>query len=434
MKSKKVQILFALLILPSLIFGNGQNESGDKNSKKPVVITFGSHQSGLPNSGIVQEIAESFEEETGIKVDFQIVPDAQWRELLKVKLNAGEAPDIFCADADPFSLYDRIRPDINCIDVTNMEFTSRMDKSVLPGISYQDKVYGITFPGPKIWYYFYNKEIFNNLGLKVPTTYEEFKNVSQTIKDSGVIPVYEALQNGWHQVLPLFETGPYYEELYPDLYTNLNQNKMDVKEVDKLYEIIKQLNEFAELGFYGDDFISNSVEGDFEAFASGEAAMVLEGYGWGQQLIMDYPEMKGKVGFFVMPWGDNQIIGVNPGSNAYFANKHSKNSDAVIQFFEYLARPENLERRLAGDPQALNICWPEASSKMPKEYSDYYNSLEKGNVMQYGVKYIDTQWMDVGQDLEAMYVGAMTPEQVMEKISQRRKEQAEIQNDPAWNN
>lgn len=430
MRSSKCLFMAIMLVFPFLMFANGEKESEGKT--KPTVITFGSHQSGLPSSGIVQELAEDYEKETGIKIEFQIVPDAQWRELLKVKLNGGEAPDIFCADADPFSLYDRIRPDINCVDVTNEEFTGRMDKSVLPGISSDGKVYGITFPGPKIWYYFYNKDIFNKLNIEAPTNYAEFKAISQKIKDSGVTPVYEGLQNGWHQVLPLFETGPFYLELEPGLYENLNSNKQDIRELAKLEEIITQLKEFADLGYYGEDYMSNSVEGDFEAIVNGEAAMVLEGYGWGQQLILDYPEMDGKLGFFVMPWGDNQTIGINPGSNAYFANKRSKNAQAALDFFAFLARPENLEKRLAGDPQALNICWPEASSKMPPEYSAYYDSLKKGNVMQYGVKYIDTQWMDVGQDLEAMYVGAMTPADVMDSISKRRKEQATIQKDPDW--
>ena len=64
----------------------------------------------------------------------------------------------------------------------------------------------------------YNKDIFADLGLEVPRTYEDFKAVCQAIKDSGKTPLYEACQNGWHQVLPLFETGSYYVTLYDDLY------------------------------------------------------------------------------------------------------------------------------------------------------------------------------------------------------------------------
>ena len=100
------KILLTLLILVIMIgtFGIAYG------AKSNVTLTFGAHQAGVPISGVDQKIAKVFEKETGIKIDFQIVPDAQWRDLLKVKLASGEAPDIFLVDADPFSLNDRIHP------------------------------------------------------------------------------------------------------------------------------------------------------------------------------------------------------------------------------------------------------------------------------------------------------------------------------------
>jgi len=399
---------------------------------KAVTLTFGTHQSGLPTSGIVQKLGVDFEKETGIKIDFQVVPDAQWRDLLKAKIQAGEAPDIFCADADPLSLYDRVRPDANCIDLTKQEFVKRMDPSVLPAISYQKKVYGITFPGAKIWVYFYNKDIFQKLGIKAPTNYAEFKDICGKIQKTGVVPVYEALQNGWHQVLPLFESGPYYQTFYPGLYDKLNANTFNIKDIAQLKTIITQLKEFADLGYYGKDFMSNSVEGDVKAIVDGKAAMVLEGIGWGTQTELENPSIKGKLGIFVMPWGDNQIIGINPASNAYFGNVKSKHQKEILQFFAFLARKDNLQKRIDGDPQALAICWPEIKSKYPKDYSDYIKAHKTGTVMQAAVKYVDSQWMDVGKDLEAMYAGASSVDQVLQTISQRRDEQAKLQKDPAW--
>ena len=47
------------------------------------------------------------------------------------------------------------------------------------------------------------------------------------------------------------------------------------------------------------------------------------------------------------------------------------------------------------------------------------DSLEKANVVQTSVNYIDSQWMDVGKDLEAMYTGASTPEDVLKTIMGR---------------
>lgn len=418
----------------SFLIGCGESSgSSTSDSESSVTLTFGSHQSGLPTSGVVQDLAKEFEAETGIKIDFQISPDAQWRDLLKVKLDSGEAPDIFCADADPLNLVTRVNPEKYCLDVTSEEWVSRMDQNVIPSISYNDKVYAITFPGKKMYFYVYNKEIFEKLGLKAPTSYKEFKEVCQKIKDSGVTPIYEGTQNGWHQVLPLFETGAMYQANHEGLYEKLNKNEMDLDDVPELLTIIKQLKEFADLGFYGDNFLSNSVENAKEAIANGEVAMFIGESAWRNEVKADFPDFDvNKLGIFTMPWGDNQTIGVNPASNAYFINKNSKNADEALEFFEFLARPENLQKRLDGQPGLSEVCWPEIEGRYSKEDQAYIDSLEKGTVVQAAVKYVDSQWMDVGKDLEAMYTGAITPEEVVQTIVDRRKEQAQLQKDEYW--
>lgn len=418
----------------SLLVGCGDSSSSSKSAgESSITLTFGSHQSGLPTSGVVQDLAKEFEAETGIKIDFQISPDAQWRDLLKVKLDSGEAPDIFCADADPLNLVTRVNPEKYCLDVTDEEWVSRMDENVIPSVSYNDTVYGITFPGKKMYFYIYNKEIFESLDLDVPTTYNQFKEVCQQIKDSGITPIYEGTQNGWHQVLPLFETGAMYQENHPDLYEKLNKNEMDLDDVPELLTIIEQLKEFADLGFYGDDYLSNSVENAKEAMANGKVAMFMAEAAWKDEVKADFPDFDiNKLGIFAMPWGDNQTIGVNPASNAYFINKNSKNADAALKFFEFLARPENLQKRLDGQPGLSEVCWPEIEGKYSEEDQAYIDSLEKGMVVQAAVKYIDSQWMDIGKDLEAMYTGAITPEEVVQTIIDRRTEQAQLQRDEYW--
>lgn len=107
-------------------------EAEEASGGKGVTLTFGSHQSGLPTSGIVQDLAKEFEEETGIKVDFQISPDAQWRDLIKVKLDSGEAPDIICVDT-PIGLASSIHMDQYCVELTDQDWTSRMEDSALRG-------------------------------------------------------------------------------------------------------------------------------------------------------------------------------------------------------------------------------------------------------------------------------------------------------------
>lgn len=397
-----------------------------------ITLTFGHHESGLPKSGIVEQLARDFEDKTGIHIEFESVPDAHWRDLLKAQLTDGSAPDIFVVDSDPFSLYEKIRPDINCIDLTSEEFISRIDPSVLPAISYNNKVYGVPFLGKKIWVYAYNKKIFQDLGLQIPTTYEELKNICQIIKDSGITPMWQVPSSSWHQVLPLFETGPYYLSKDPDLYNKLNTNEMDIKDIPDLLKVIEEINEFADLGFYGDDYFGNTIDGVKQQFVDGKVAMTLQLIGWTSELVSEYPQMDGNVGIFIMPWDDNQIIGINPVSNAFFGNANSTHKEEILEFFRFLAEHDNLQKRLDGDPNSFELCWPEIKSRYPQEYTDYLNKFQTGIVMQAGVSYVDSQWMDVGEDIEKMFADLMTPQDVLNEISSRREKLAKMMNDPYW--
>ena len=40
--------------------------------------------------------------------------------------------------------------------------------------------------------------------------------------------------------------------------------------------------------------------------------------------------------------------------------------------------------------------------------------------------------MDIGKDMVAMFTGAMTPEDVLKSIDQRRADMAKTAKDPAW--
>ena len=118
---------------------------------------------------MVQELAEEFEAETGIKIDFQITPDDQWRDLLKTKLDSGEAYDIMCVDADPLSLYSRINPEQNCVDLSDQEWVSRMDP-IVPSREYpiMTKFMESSSRGPECLHVCIIKDIFADLSLEVP--------------------------------------------------------------------------------------------------------------------------------------------------------------------------------------------------------------------------------------------------------------------------
>lgn len=406
--------------------------SKDEGGSKSIVLTFGSHQSGLPTTGIVQSMAKDFEAETGIKIDIQVSPDGQWRDLIKLKLDSGEATDIFCIDT-PVNLASSLHVEQYCVPLTDEEWVSRMDPNVIPAVSVGDDVYGITFAGKKMYMYIYNKDLFAKAGASIPTNYEELKETCEKLLAIGVTPIYEGTTNSWHQVLPLFETAGLYLEKDPDLYEKLNANEIDLDDIPDLLEIIRELKECAELGYFGEDYLSNSVSSAKLAFAEEKAAMFISETAWIQEVKSDFPEFDtSKAGIFVMPWGGNQVIGVNPASNAYFINKDCKHIQEAKSFFGYIAQHDKLVERFEGETRLSELCWPEIEGRYSEEHQAFLDSYPKAPVVQIAVNYIDSQWMDIGQDLEAMFAGGLTPEGVLEAMMKRRTEQALLQRDPGW--
>ena len=64
-------------------------------------------------------LAKKFEDETGIAIDFQIVPADQYFNVLKTKLNSGEAPDLFGGQSGVTDLKLNYNVEKNAVDLSN---------------------------------------------------------------------------------------------------------------------------------------------------------------------------------------------------------------------------------------------------------------------------------------------------------------------------
>ncbi|WP_231687064.1 hypothetical protein [Bacillus sp. JCM 19034] len=115
-----------------------------------------------------------------------------------------------------------------------------------------------------------------------------------------------------------------------------------------------------------------------------------------------------------------------------FGNKNSEHEEEIREFFRWMTKNENIQRFFDGGEGNLTISWPEIEPKLTPDYIEYEENLDSGTVMQAAVTYIDPQWMDIGKDISGMFAGAMTPEQILENIDNRRAELAKVQQDPAW--
>jgi len=348
-----------------------------------------------------EALAQKFTTETGIGIEFQVVPADQYSNLLKVKLSSGEAPDIFWIQSNKWTVKTDIDAEKNALDLTNEPWVKTMPAGKIESVSYKGKVYGqgyyvkgISFP------VVYNKTLFASLGLKVPRTYAEFQKVSDALLKAKVTPIFESIPAGWHHVLWVMQIGGQYAQLQPGVVEALNANKITLSQVKPFVTAISQLQDIAKRGYFGKDYLANNLSDWESQLAARKAAMVLSQPGDINTLKKDFPDTKDEFGIFLIPLADNQLTQTDPAGPAHFGSKTSKYPEAIKKYFAFLARKENLQYKLDHTDgwTAIDVADSVGIEQhyIPAEKELLATNPKTGIIWQAAVSYVNDQWMEIG--------------------------------------
>lgn len=402
------------------------------DTKEDVTITFMASQDWIQDAEM--ELGEKFTEETGIKVDYQIVPSDQYESLLMTKINSGECTDIFGGQSSKFSIVTQFDVEKNAVDLSGESWAGNVEPAAAEELSAGGKLYGQPIQDVSAcWAVAYNIKMFDELGLSIPTNYKEFCDVCEKIKAAGIIPIYECVSDGWHHVCwtEAAVAATKADSGYPDA---LNENKATFEGNKELTTMFSQLKEMADKGYMGDNYMSNQYADAPASIASGEYAMVLYNQGLGAEVNAVDPSFDvDNIGYFVNPLCDNQALNVNYCGPSRFIFSGSKNIDAAKKYLEFMASDESLAYMTENVGKFNQLPYTNAPSAYSKVVQDFYDRYpEKIAVFQASVKYYNPAWMDIGADMSAMFLGEMTPEEVLKDIDKLRAEQAAAASDPAW--
>jgi raffinose/stachyose/melibiose transport system substrate-binding protein len=399
-----------------------------------VTLTFMASQDWVQDAEM--KLGVEFEKQTGIKIDYQIIPSAQYSSLLMTKLNAGEGPDIFGNQSGRFDIQTQLNVEKNAVDLSSESWVGNVDKDAAAELSVNGKLYGQPMGDVSaVWAIAYNKNIFKSLGIEIPKTYSDFKAACAKIKAKGITPIYECVSDGWHHTLWFPEMGPAAETATPGLADNLNNNKAKMADNQTMQTVLSQIKEMATLGYWGDNYMSNKYADTPKNFATGKYAMTVANQGLGADINKVDPKFKvDDVGYFVIPLADNQTLNVNPCGPSRFIYKNSKNVDAAKKYLEFMASDSSLKYLTENVSKFNKLPYSNAPSKYSDTIKEFYARYPKtGTVYQTAVKYLNPQWTEMGSDISALLLGEEKPNEVLKNIDKRRAEQAKTAKDPAWN-
>ncbi|WP_207453981.1 ABC transporter substrate-binding protein [Desertivibrio insolitus] len=178
------------------------------------------------------------------------------------------------------------------------------EDNVLPAaISTEENVYGgfVSMPYQyNIEGFWYNKQIFEEQGIEIPTTWEDLTAAAAQLEQAGVQPLTTAGAQGF----PLTRLmGMYiYRNLGPDAMEAIRDG--DAELTDEGYVAGAQaLADLAASGYFGEGFTSRDSDTSINQFLTGTAAMTYDG-SWILGAVND-PERNQiggeNVGFFPFP-------------------------------------------------------------------------------------------------------------------------------------
>ena len=401
--------------------GKSDSEDGGKDSqdKAGKVLTVAASQNWIVD--VDKELAKKFEEETGIKIDFQLSPDDQYQTIVKSKLNTGEGPDIFMSYSGT-KLKD-FNPEKNMADLSNEPWVENFQQWAIDTSSYDGKLYAQNTAGVDDTNgVLYKKSVFEEHKIKIPTNYAEFKTACDQLQAAGVAPIYEFVKDLWHTHYWMEGASSLALANNPELYNELNTNKIGFADVPEFVTALEQLQEMEKAGYFGENHMSNIYDNSYDALASGKYGMIIIHGSYPNEMAMNIDDIDpDEYGMFVSPLVDNEYVTLTAGGTTKCINANSDNVDQAKQYFAFLAEEENLKTLYAekttyvsSSVEGIEASPTAAFTELMEVAGDKKSPGAEASVYFYdGGK--------ISELCQEMFTGSLTPKQVLEQYDETRR-------------
>ena len=138
-----------------------------------------------------------------VEVDYEIKA-SDYQQVLATALQSGEGPDLFWTNGTATDIMPGYVKNGMVEDLTSAVDFSIMTEDALKLATIDEKQYSVPWLTMDSRACFYNKDIFEENGWEVPTTYDELKELCGKIQDAGITPWFMPGADGWQHQLALF--------------------------------------------------------------------------------------------------------------------------------------------------------------------------------------------------------------------------------------
>ncbi|WP_137149983.1 extracellular solute-binding protein [Devosia sp. FKR38] len=318
--------------------------------------------SGADGVAVAEELVKSFEAANpDINIDIETRPGgSEGDNLVKTRLATGAMTDIFRYNSG--SLFQAINPQQFLVDLTNEPWQADVQASFKQVVTAPDgTVRGAPMGAAMGGGIYYNKAIYQELGLSVPKTWAEFMDNNEKIKAAGKVAVAQTYGDTWTS--QLFVLGDYYNvsAAEPDFAANYTAGTAKFATDKAALRGFEKLQEVHDAGFLNEDFGAAKFDDGLRMVANGEAAHYPMLTFATTAIVASYPEMINNVGFFAQPGDDAASNGLTVWMpDGLYIPQTTSNLDAAKKFVAFVASVEGCEAQSraggASGPYLINGC------------------------------------------------------------------------------
>ncbi|GKX28306.1 hypothetical protein SH1V18_07860 [Vallitalea longa] len=341
MLKKMVVMLLTLVMLGSVFTGCAKSEKEDTNDgsgtkgDEKVTISFFHWRNEDKTS--YEKVIDMFEEKNpNINVEMEIIPTNDYYTTLTMRVFGGESGDVFA-----------VHPGGELINIANAgaymdlsdqsDILSHFDDDGLAAGQVDGKQYALVqTTNPTAMYY--NKTMFAENNLEVPTTWEDFLNVCETLKNAGITPINYSVGELWVPQLFFISLMANVEE-DPFIMESVEAGDKKISDIPSIKATLEMLVKLRDSGYFQDNITGTKYDAMVGAFGQEQAAMIPTGT-WSMSTVRDLnPDID--FGVFNIPaQGGTAVRGVNVPGLLLGVNAETKHKEASLKFAEYMCSPE----------------------------------------------------------------------------------------------
>ncbi|MCR1841911.1 ABC transporter substrate-binding protein [Murimonas intestini] len=295
------------------------------------------------NTNVIQEIIDKFEAENpNIKIELTATSSDTGKQIFQTRMATNEPMDLvqhWPSQAEFRAMCKEGR----MVDLSGYDWTDNIIDTYYDMSCVDDKLYSVPL-SINAGVVAYNKDIFEENNLEVPSTWDELIKAADTLKAADVTPFIfsngdkENCSQKFHIMTAAVaddKWNPYdfYVGMYEGSGAKFADNDYSKKAAERLYLLS---DEYAQ-----NDPMSTNYDLSMQMFANGEGAMMITGT-WAQSDIeKNNPEIN--MGMFALPTDDGvnmMISGIDP---CIAAMTGTGKEEYAAKFLEFVSRTENAQ-------------------------------------------------------------------------------------------